>query len=43
MAQKLQDLAEVLRMVEERSIVPPLVVVQVLSRSEVASFGLVKD
>ena len=43
MAQKLQDLAEVLRVVEERSIVPPLVVVQVLSRSEVTCVGLVKD
>jgi hypothetical protein len=37
------DLAEVLRVIEERAIVPPLVVVQVLSRNEVASVGLVKD
>ncbi|KAI0293593.1 hypothetical protein BC826DRAFT_1105023 [Russula brevipes] len=38
-----RDLAEVLRVIEERAIVPPLVVVQVLSRNEVASVGLVKD
>jgi hypothetical protein len=38
-----RDLAEVLRVIEERGIMPPLVVVQVLSRNEVASVGLVKD
>jgi hypothetical protein len=37
------DLAEVLRVVEERKILPPLGVVQVLSRNEVASVGLVKE
>jgi len=37
------DLGEVLRVIEERRILPPLVVVQVLSRNEVASVGLVKD
>ena len=37
------DLAEVLRVVEERGILPPLGVVQVLSRNEVASVGLVKE
>ena len=37
------DLAEVLRVVEEREILPPLGVVQVLSRNEVASVGLVKE
>ena len=37
------DLAEVLRVIEERKIVPPLGVVQVLSRNEVASVGLVKE
>jgi hypothetical protein len=37
------DLAEVLRVVEERRILPPLGVVQVLSRNEVASVGLVKE
>ena len=43
MARHTQDLAEVLRVIEERAIMPPLVVVQVLSRNEVASVGLVKD
>ncbi|KAI9446876.1 hypothetical protein F5148DRAFT_1278202 [Russula earlei] len=38
-----QDLAEVLRVIEERAIMPPLAVVQVLCRNEVASVGLVKD
>lgn len=37
------DLAEVLRVIEERKILPPLGVVQVLSRNEVASVGLVKE
>ena len=37
------DLAEVLRVVEERKILPPLGVVQILSRNEVASVGLVKE
>ena len=37
------DLAEVLRIIEERKILPPLGVVQVLSRNEVASVGLVKE
>ncbi len=37
------DLAEVLRVVEERKILPPLGVVQILSRNEVASIGLVKE
>ena len=43
MARHTQDLAEVLRVIEERAIMPPLVVVQVLSRNDVASVGLVKD
>jgi vacuolar protein sorting-associated protein 11 len=43
MTRHTQDLAEVLRVIEERAIMPPLVVVQVLSRNEVASVGLVKD
>ena len=43
MARHTQDLAEVLRAIEERAIMPPLVVVQVLSRNDVASVGLVKD
>ena len=38
-----RDLAEVLGVIEERAIMPPLVVVQILSRNEVASVGLVKD
>ena len=42
-ARHTRDLAEVLRVIEERAIMPPLVVVQVLSRNEVASVGLVKD
>jgi len=42
-ARHTRDLAEVLRVVEERAIMPPLAVVQVLSRNEVASVGLVKD
>ncbi len=37
------DLAEVLRVVEEHKILPPLGVVQILSRNEVASVGLVKE
>jgi vacuolar protein sorting-associated protein 11 len=37
------DLAEVLRVIEERKILPPLGVVQILSRNEVASIGLVKE
>jgi vacuolar protein sorting-associated protein 11 len=43
MTRHTQDLADVLRVIEERAIMPPLVVVQVLSRNEVASVGLVKD
>jgi vacuolar protein sorting-associated protein 11 len=43
MARHTQDLGEVLRVIEERAIMPPLIVVQVLSRNEVASVGLVKD
>ncbi len=43
MARHTQDLGEVLRVIEERAIMPPLVVVQVLSRNDVASVGLVKD
>jgi hypothetical protein len=43
MARHTMDLAEVLRVIEERAIMPPLVVVQVLSRNDVASVGLVKD
>ena len=43
MARHTQDLSEVLRAIEERAIMPPLVVVQVLSRNDVASVGLVKD
>jgi hypothetical protein len=42
-ARHTRDLAEVLRVIEERAIMPPLAVVQVLSRNEVASVGLVKD
>ena len=42
-ARHTRDLAEVLHVIEERAIMPPLVVVQVLSRNEVASVGLVKD
>jgi hypothetical protein len=42
-ARHTHDLAEVLRVIEERAIMPPLAVVQVLSRNEVASVGLVKD
>ena len=43
MARHTMDLAEVLRVIEERAIIPPLGVVQVLSRNDVASVGLVKD
>jgi vacuolar protein sorting-associated protein 11 len=43
MARHTSDLAEVLRVIEERAIMPPLGVVQVLSRNDVASVGLVKD
>ena len=43
MARHTQDLTEVLSVIEERAIMPPLAVVQVLSRNDVASVGLVKD
>jgi hypothetical protein len=43
MARHTGDLGEVLRVIEERGIMPPLGVVQVLSRNDVASVGLVKD
>ena len=43
MARHTQDLSEVLSVIEERAIMPPLAVVQVLSRNDVASVGLVKD
>jgi hypothetical protein len=43
MARHTQDLGEVLSAIEERAIMPPLGVVQVLSRNDVASVGLVKD
>ncbi|KAI9437347.1 hypothetical protein BJY52DRAFT_1384587 [Lactarius psammicola] len=43
MARHTQDLGEVLRVIEERAIMPPLVVVQVLSWNDVVSVGLVKD
>ncbi|KAI0306259.1 hypothetical protein B0F90DRAFT_1814192 [Multifurca ochricompacta] len=43
MARHSQDLGEVLRVIEERAIMPPLAVVQALSRNDVASVGLVKD
>ncbi|KAI0263429.1 hypothetical protein BC834DRAFT_971409 [Gloeopeniophorella convolvens] len=42
-ARHAEDLGEVLRVIDERALMPPLAVVQVLGRNDVASIGLVKD